>query len=111
MLPFSMVDSIAFKTLSPKAVALYVYIARRYNSFNNGNISFSIREAENYLRIGKDTASRLFNDLIERGFIKVAVDSSFSYKQKQARKFEITQWPLMKGLAPSNDWMYWNEKK
>lgn len=105
-----MINSPAYRALSAKAMALYPFIAIRYNGYNNGDISFSVREAAGLLKVGKSTAQRLFDELIDKGFIKITKDSSFSYKMKRARRFEITQWPLSSGVAPTNGWRFWPPK-
>lgn len=110
LLPFSMIESPAFQALPPAAIALYVHVAHRYNGSNNGSISFSVGEAAVLLRAGKATATRLFNELVEKGFLKVSQQSSFSFKTKTARRWELTQWPLRHGVAPSNDWRFWKPK-
>ena len=106
-LSHSMIDSLAFQSLSPKAIALLVYMFRRYNGFNNGDISFSCREAANLLYISKDTANKAFQELTEKGFIRIDKDSSFFMKKAKAIHWEITCWPLKSGTAPTNDWCAW----
>ena len=111
MLPFGMIDSLAFKSLNPKSIALYVYIARRYNGDNNGDISFSVREGAKYLRVSPTTANNLIKELVEKGFLNITQDSSFNYKQRKARRFELTQWNLKQGVAPDNGWRFWKPKE
>jgi hypothetical protein len=106
-LTHSMVDSPAFRALSPNAVALFVHMLRRYNSFNNGDIVFSCREASKLLHIGKDTAGRAFDDLMEKGFIGIGRDSSFTLKSKESRRWILTCWPLKQNIAPTHDWRAW----
>lgn len=106
-LPFDMVNSPAFLALPPAAVALYIHVACRYSGDNNGQISFSTREAADRLRVSKNTAAHLFRELVDKGFLKLAHDSSFGLKMKLARRWELTQWQLKHGMAPGNDWRYW----
>ncbi len=106
-LTYAMIASPAFQSLPALAVALYVHVAGRYAGDNNGNISFSVREAAKVLGTGKATAGRMFDELVAKGFLKVTQESNFTYKQKQARRWELTQWPLRHGVAPSNDWRFW----
>lgn len=106
-LPMDMVNSPAFLALPAHAIALYVHVASRYTGDNNGSISFSTREAALRLKVSKNTASRLFDELVDKGFLKLSQDSSFSLKMKLARRWMLTQWPLKSGIAPSNDWRCW----
>lgn len=111
LLTHSMMDSPAFQSLSSNAIALFLHIQRRYNGFNNGHISLSVREAAENRGISKDTAGKAFNELTEKGFIRVAESSCFTMKQKTARRWELTNQPLKQGVAPSNDWRTWNSNK
>jgi hypothetical protein len=61
----------AWKTMPTGPRALYIELKRRFNGGNNGQLFLSHRDAAKALNVGRDTASRYFNDLIERGFIVV----------------------------------------
>lgn len=106
-LTFGMIESHGYKALPPLSIALYIQVAHRYNGSNNGNISFSTREAAAILRVSKTTAGKLFDELVYKGFLKLAQDSNFSFKTRTARRWELTQWPIRQGIAPSNDWRFW----
>lgn len=110
-IPFSMINSSAFKSLNPKSIALYIYISQRYNGYNNGEISFSVREGAKCLGVSPTTAGTLIDELVEKGFLKITQDSSFNYKQRKARRFELTQWHLEKGTAPDNSWRFWKPEE
>lgn len=110
-LTYKMIESAAFRALQPEAIALYIHVAHRYQGGDsNGNIAFSTREAATVLKMSKNTAAKLFNELVEKGFLKIAQGSCFNFKHKKARRWELTQWPLNHGVAPSNDWLYWRPK-
>ncbi len=88
-LPHYMLKSPAWKTLSPNAKALLIEVWARHNGFNNGTISYSVREAEE-IGISYSTAARAFSELIDRGFLRVRRDSRFTQKTREARLWEIT---------------------
>jgi hypothetical protein len=106
-LPHRLLDSPAFLALTPHAATLYLYLERRYNGFNNGEISLSCREGAKKLKSCKDTASKAFKELIATGFIKVTVESAFNMKQRKARRWALTRHPMKSGISPTNDWRDW----
>ena len=106
MLRHDMIDSAAYKSLSLAARAVYIEILRRYNSFNNGDIPLSCREAQDLCGISKTTAARAFDMLKNRGFIKIGSDSAFNMKTRQSRRWIITHEKL-KQAPPSNEWRKW----
>jgi len=109
-LPHYMLRSVAWRSLSANARTLYVEIASRYNGQNNGQISYSVREACVAILISTATASRSFNELIDRGFLIVAQNSSFNLKTRLAREWTLTVEPL-NGNPATKDFMKWTMKK
>jgi hypothetical protein len=89
-----MLSGAAWCALTPAARALYVELAQRYNGFNNGEIAMSVREAAWLLHIAKDTASKTFHELEEKGFIKRNVCGSFNWKLKHATTWILTEFDL-----------------
>ncbi|MEC9344637.1 MAG: hypothetical protein VYB54_00315 [Pseudomonadota bacterium] len=83
------IESEAWRDLSPGAKALYTGLAYRYNGSNNGEIPYSCREAAAYLNVSKNTASRLFNELVDHGFASEARSSSFDLKTREARLWRL----------------------
>jgi hypothetical protein len=61
-----MMDTPAWKTLPPAARAIYVGLARHYNSRNNGRIGYSVRQAAQDANVNKNTAHRMLSLLQER---------------------------------------------
>jgi hypothetical protein len=94
--------------------ALYVEIARRYRgpNSNNGKIPFSVREAAAMLHIGRSTAQRCFEKLIETGFIRVAKRSGFSMKGRVSTEWLLTEFPDDTAgvfTAATKDFMKWGQ--
>ena len=116
MLRFDIMQSAAWLSLDPVARCLWTEIVFRYNGYNNGNIGLSCREAAERLNVSKDTAARAFNDLQDRGFITIAVDSAFRIKTKQSRRWRLTHEQAHENYEPherlpSNDWRKWENLK
>ena len=65
-----LLKSPAWHSISPLARSLLIEVWRRYNGQNNGEISYSVREAAKALHVGKDTANRAFHELEDREFLK-----------------------------------------
>lgn len=84
--------SLAWRSLSAPARAVYVQIASRYNGTNNGMIAFSVRCAASECRISKDTASRAFKELVGVGFIEVKSAGAFSRKVRHAAEYLLTEY-------------------
>jgi DNA-binding transcriptional MocR family regulator len=107
-----MLASPAWQSLDGNCRALYVELARRYRgpNSNNGRIPFSVREAAAALHIGRSTAQRCFEQLQERGFVKIGKRSGFSMKGRVSTEWALTEFPddttTTTGIA-SKDFMKW----
>lgn len=101
----------AWQSLSPRARAVFLEIQARFNGTNNGLIPLSCREASELCNISKDTASRAFNDLIDRGFIRLARDASFATK-RISRLWRLThKIDNRNGHQPTNEWKAYRKNK
>jgi len=88
-----LLDAPAWKSLPANARALYIELARRYNGSNNGRISYSVREAEQALRVSLSTASHLLRILQDRRFIVCTKRGAFSLKTtKDASEWLLTEY-------------------
>ena len=105
-----MLDSIAWRSLSPTARALFIEVIKRYNGVNNGHIGLGVREAGEALNVKPHTAGLAFWALLECGFLAMAQDSSFVQK-KLAREWRVTCLPMGPRDAPTSppthDYMRW----
>ena len=103
-------DTPAWRSLGPAPRALYIELSKRYNSFNNGEITMSVREAAVLVHISKNTATKCFHELEAKGFIRRNVCGSFDWKLKQATTWILTEFPLGETLA-TKDFASWTSKK
>ena len=106
-LPYSMLKHPAFRALSADAVRVLIEMHIGFHGMNNGQIGFSIRQAQDCLSSGKERAVRAMNQLQEYGFIICHAQSSFSMKSKKAREWEITFQQMPSG-PPSHRWKKMN---
>ena len=94
LIPFSIIDSDAYRVLRPSERAVYFQMYRRFNGNNNGYISYSCREMADDCNVGKMTAQRAFRKLEEVGLIECLVPSSFNSRKKFAREWALTHHPV-----------------
>ena len=111
-----MLASPAWQALDGNSRALYVELARRYRgpNSNNGKIPYSVREAAKALNVGRSTAQRCFEQLIELGFIKVSKRSGFSMKGRVATEWLLTEFAddtVGIYTQPTKDFMRWTPPK
>ena len=100
----------AWRTLPPASRAVYIEIAQRYNGSNNGEISLSVREVARLVHIAKDTATKAFHELEDKGFIRRHVCGSFNWKLKHATTWILTEHPFNDQSA-TKDFTRWTSQK
>ena len=111
MLRHDLMDSSAYRSLSPADRAVYMQVLRRYNGNNNGDIPLSCREAGELCNISDATASRAFKALQDRGFLSIGRASGFNMKTRMSTRWILTHHALDKNIAPSNEWRDWGKKQ
>lgn len=107
-LPYNLLESDAWKDLSPGATLVYIELKRRYNGSNNGDIPLSCREAGNVAHCGKGTVGKKFAELIDHGFIKPAIKGRFH--NRHASTWILTC-QTHAGQSPSNEWKNFSKSK
>jgi len=98
-LSYSLLDSSTGQSLSAVQRALYVDMARKFNGRNNGNIPYSVRDAESALRITRRTALRALHTLQDKNLIICHQRGSFDLK---TRKAKISEWELPAMVTPGH---------
>jgi hypothetical protein len=103
-----MMESAAWRSLTPAERAVYVEVRRRFNGVNNGWIALSVRDAADRCNINKDTARKALATLQAKGFIECVTPGGFTRKVRHA-----TEWRLLDercdktGTLPSKAFMRW----
>jgi len=105
-----MTDSEAWCSLSPAPRAIYMELAKRYFGVNNGAIYLSAREAARLVHINKDTATKCFHELEEKGLIRCNQRGGFGWKNGRASTWILTEHPFGNQL-PTKDFMSWRPEK
>lgn len=85
-----LLNSPAWKWLTPAARAVYVEVATLFDGTNNGFLALSVRDAGERCRINKDTAGRAFKELVAADFLEAAAVGGFSYKVRHASEWRMT---------------------
>ena len=106
ILPHWLLNSPAYQSLAPGPRAFLIEVWLRHNGQNNGEITYSVREAAERLRCGKDTAAKWFQELEEKRFLIARRRGSFTYKARHATEWEITAEPYRDNPASKN-FMRW----
>jgi hypothetical protein len=105
--PYYLLNSPAYRRLSPVARAAWIEIAKIYNGSNNGRLAVSSRDLGGKLGISRSSAARAIQQLLTFGFLEVSRASSFSQKRIAAEyrlahvKCDVT------GKLPSKGFMRW----
>ena len=101
-----MLASQAYRSLSCYARCLLTELGRRYNGDNNGDIPLSIREAAELLNCHKDTASKAFRELEDRGFVRTHIKGAFNVKVRLATTWILTEYRY-DDQPPTKEFMKW----
>lgn len=107
MLELYMLESPAWRSLSPAGRAAYIVAVSLYNGGNNGALALSVRQAAAEVGVARNTAARALRELTEKGFLKIRTPGGFSRKTRHAAEYELTAFPLRDGLPASKDFMRW----
>ncbi|MBL0767765.1 hypothetical protein JI743_02975 [Sphingopyxis sp. DHUNG17] len=108
-LDHAMLNTNAYRALSPNARSLLVELAMLENGSNNGSLYLSVRDAAYRLGVADlAAASRAFDDLTALGFIEMTKDAHFKVKaadKSRARCWRLT-WVAGPGRkAPTSDFI------
>jgi hypothetical protein len=87
-LEYWMARSDAFRKLDGNALKILIDISLRFNGENNGDIGYSVREAEG-VGLGKTVAARAMKSLADRGFIVATRQGSF-HQKRLSRTWRLT---------------------
>lgn len=107
-LPYAVLKSQAWRSLSGAAVKLFLELHTRFNGSNNGQVRLSMNEATEALGLGKATIQRAYAELEAKGFI--ALQTAGNWYHRRAHEWRLTTKTTMtpKGnQAATNDWRAW----
>jgi hypothetical protein len=103
-LPYELLNSEAWRTLSGPAIKVFFELRTRFHGGNNGKLHLSLQEAADLLGLGKATVQRAFDQLEERGLV-VCTKRGHWYGRR------ASEWAVFdKGIdggSPSYAWKQW----
>ena len=91
--PKHITRSEAWFACRPAARLIWIAVLERFDGFNNGARSLSVREAAKYAGCSPNTAGRMFNELIDAGLLICSQTSSFNSGKRLVRLLELTHLP------------------
>lgn len=107
-LTWFMLESPAWRSLTPAARAIYIELAKLYNGRNNGWLALSVRDAAQRCRVNKDTAAKALAELQAAGFVECVTPGGFTRKVRHATEWRLTGERCDKtGALPSKAFMRW----
>lgn len=101
-------ESPAYRDLTPLARALLIEFLIVYRPSRNGVLSLPTRKTAKRLNVTENTVTNAFHDLLEHGFIRL--DGEAMYNARLAREWMLTFMP-MNNREPSDDWQRWDKGK
>ena len=115
-LTFEMLNSAAYRSLSPNARALLVEFAMLFNGSNNRRIGFTSRQGAPAMGVGNlRTFASARDELINRNFIiQTSPVSNSSYAVRRAPEYRLTWLPTGEPaapIAPTNDYRRWSREQ
>jgi hypothetical protein len=109
-LPYFLLRSPAWLSLSPVARAVFVEVAARYNGSNNGRIALSARDAAARVNCSKNTAARALIELVQKGFLEPCSRGRFDRKTPHATEYRVTLHACdLTGARASKRFMSWTQ--
>lgn len=112
----SVMDTPAWRALSPVAQSLYPWIKLEWHGAranNNGKIRFSVRQAGWAMGIANDTAARGFHDLQKKGFLVMRELPTLGLEgAAKSPAFELTEIavnPAQVGTQKYREWKQGND--
>jgi biotin operon repressor len=103
-LPYAMLQSPAWRSLSGAAVKVYLEVRCRFHGANNGNLSLSLDQAADLLGLGKATVHCAFKELQDKGF--VVCTRRGQWYGRLASLWAVTDKGIGESL-PTNAWRRW----
>lgn len=96
-LDYRLLQSNAYRSLTPNARALLIELAMLYNGENNGSLYLGVQDAAHRMGLADHhAAGRAFDELQFRGFIEMTQDAHFGVKAAEisrARTWRLTCFP------------------
>jgi DNA-binding transcriptional MocR family regulator len=101
-------QTIAWRSLTPNARASYLEVYYGYDGVNNGRILLSSQMLADRLNRNKSTAARALKELEQYGFIECQSKGGFNCKLPHASEWRVTALKCdVTNASPSKRFMHW----
>ncbi len=104
LLPYVLLNSNAWRSLSGSAVKVFLELRTRFHGVNNGRLILSLDEGARILGLGKSTVQRALDELQERGF--VICTRKGNWYGRLASTWTVTD-QRTNGAPATNAWKAW----
>jgi DNA-binding transcriptional MocR family regulator len=106
LLPYSTVRHDTWRSLGGPAAKVWMELRSRFNGYNNGKIFLSLSDAATLLHLSKSTAKRAFEELQEKGFVRLRMKGD--WYGRRASEWILTDVPYGDKSA-TRDWENWRQ--
>lgn len=103
-LPYSMMQSAAYRLLSGAALKVLHELRSRFNGYNNGKIFLSYEDAASQLALSKSTVKRAFDELQAVGLIVLTRQGR--WHGRKASEWRVT-FESTEGQPATHEWKQW----
>jgi len=100
-IPIKVVDSEAYKSLGGNSAKLLTILARKYNSYNNGDLAITQSIIGEW--ITKNTMYSARDELYKKGFIVINAFGGRSFGGKKLASLYALTWQTIDSLEERND--------
>lgn len=107
ILPSVMLKSDAFRSLNGNSVRILLEMLTRYYGSNNGDLSLSLRDIAQLLRMSKSTASAAYSDLEAKGFLVCTSKGTFT--RGDASTWRLTFRDAGPRQGRTDEWKIWKQ--
>lgn len=98
-----LLSSDAYLKLTPQAKVLMMLLQRHWTPA--GPIGFGVRQAQDEIPCSRTLALRVFDELVQAGFIRMVDESLFcSRTHSKTRTWRLTWLPCWNHRPPTNEW-------
>lgn len=102
-IPRRLLSSPAYLGLTAQAKVLLLLMQRHWTP--SKPVDFGVRQAQQEIPCSRTLALRVFDELLEAGFIVMVDESLFSSRtQSKTRTWRLTWLPCWRNRPPTNDW-------
>ena len=111
-IPYAMLKSTAWRSLSGNAVRLWFELHTRFHGGSNGQLPLSFAAARELLGVGKASVQRACRELEERGFL--VLEEEGNWYNRRAHRWRLTTKPMQRAKgkeSATNDWRHWRPQK